>query len=589
VKTGRLPSGLLSQESFDKPTKEAKQMTAQIIAGAASHSTKDWHSLDWYKVHQIVRRLQARIVKATRSGRWGKVKALQHLLTHSFSAKALAVKQVTENHGKRTPGVDGETWERPQKKIEAVHSLRQRGYQAQPLRRVYIAKSNGKKRPLGIATLKDRAMQTLYLLALDPIAEVTGDKNSYGFRKERSTADAIEQCFTALARKDSSQWILEGDIQSCFDQISHNWLLTHIPIDKVMLGKWLKAGFMSKQVLHPTEAGVPQGSPLSPVIANMALDGLESRLRAKFPLNGTKGRKAKVHLSRYADDFCITGISKELLEQQVKPLVEEFLQERGLNLSQEKTKITQINTGFDFLGQNIRKYNGKLLIKPSKKNVQAFINNVREIIKVHKQITAGKLIEMLNPVIRGWANFHRHVVSKETYQRMDCAIFKCIWQWAKRRHPQKGARWVRRKYFRTIGNQNWIFFGEVTRADGVSRTINLLMPGDVSIKRHIKIRGDANPYDPSWESYFDQRLGLKWLEGTNRKRLVALWKEQKGKCPICEQRITKESGWNLHHITHRVHGGTDSLSNLVLLHPNCHRQVHSQKLTVVKPGIEECF
>ncbi|MGH2412206.1 MAG: group II intron reverse transcriptase/maturase [Microcystaceae cyanobacterium] len=562
-------------------------MMANLKAGAASHSQMNWHSIDWYKVHQIVRRLQARIVKATQEGRWGKVKALQHLLTHSFSAKALAVKQVTENHGKRTPGIDGETWECPQKKLKAVDLLRQRGYQAQPLRRVYIAKSNGQKRPLGIATMKDRAMQTLYLLALDPIAEVTADKNSYGFRKSRATADAIEQCFIALSRKDSSQWILEGDIQSCFNEISHDWLLTYIPMDKAMLRKWLKAGFMSKYALHPTEAGVPQGSSISPVIANMALDSLESRLRVHFPLAGAKGRKTKVHLSRYADDFCITGYSKELLEQKVKPLVEQFLQERGLTLSLEKTRITHINDGFDFLGQNVRKYNGKLLIKPSKKNVQAFINKIREIIKVHKQISAGKLIEMLNPVIRGWANYHRHVVSKETFQRMDCAIFKCLWQWARRRHRHKGSRWIRRKYFRSLGNQSWIFFGEVTRAGGETRNINLLMPGEVVIQRHTKIRGDANPYDPAWESYFDQRLGLKWLQGTNRKRLINLWKAQKGKCPICEQRITKETGWNVHHITYRVHGGTDNQSNLALLHPNCHRQVHSQEETGVKPGVQE--
>jgi RNA-directed DNA polymerase len=194
-----------------------------------------------------VRRLQARIVKATQEGRWGKVKALQHLLTHSFSGKVLAVRRVTENQGKRTPGVDNETWETPAKKAEAVKSLQQRGYKPQPLRRVYIPKKNGKKRPLGIPTMRDRAMQALYLLALEPIAETTGDPNSYGFRRERSTADAIEQCYIELARKTNGQWILEADIQSCFDQINHEWLVQNIPMDKNILYKWLKSGYLEQQ------------------------------------------------------------------------------------------------------------------------------------------------------------------------------------------------------------------------------------------------------------------------------------------------------------------------------------------------------
>src|SRR6266404_5277210 len=239
-------------------------MTAAIQAGALSRSVPNWQAIDWASARCSVRRLQARIVKATQEQRWGKVRALQHLLTHSFSGKALAVKQVTENSGKRTPGVDRVLWDTPAKKEAAIRELKQRGYQPLPLRRTYIPKSNGKLRPLGIPVMKDRAMQALYLLGLDPVAEATADPNSYAFRKSRSTADAIEQCFNVLARKHSAQWILEGDITACFDELSHPWMLDHIPMDRSILRQWLKAGFIDKNTLHPTNAGTPQGGIITP-------------------------------------------------------------------------------------------------------------------------------------------------------------------------------------------------------------------------------------------------------------------------------------------------------------------------------------
>jgi RNA-directed DNA polymerase len=249
---------------LEEPTKEEKQMTVNK-AGAASLSGVDWQKIDWAKAHRNVRRLQARIVKAIQEGRWGKVKALQHLLTHSFSAKALAVQRVTQNKGKRTPGVDGIIWSTPSQKASAIGGLKRRGYRPHPLRRTYIPKNRGQgKRPLSIPTMKDRAMQALYLLALDPVAECLADPNSYGFRTERCQADAIEQCFKLLSQKDRPQWIYEGDIKACFDRISHDWLLKNIPMDKTILGKWLKAGFIDNHSFYPTEAGVPQGgsSPL---------------------------------------------------------------------------------------------------------------------------------------------------------------------------------------------------------------------------------------------------------------------------------------------------------------------------------------
>jgi RNA-directed DNA polymerase len=403
--------------------------TAARRAGAASREEGDWHAIDWQQITRNVRRLQVRIVKAQQEGRRGKVRALQRLLTHSYSGKALAVRRVTENRGKKTPGVDGETWDTPAKKARAVQALRRRGYRPRPLRRMYIPKKNGKKRPLGIPTMADRAMQALYLLALDPIAETTGDPNSYGFRSERSTADAIGQCFKALVQKTSPEWVLEGDIKACFDRIDHDWLLANVPLDNAILRSWLKAGFMDRQGFHPTDEGTPQGGIISPVLANLALDGLERRLREAFPVqvmrNGVR-YSTKVNLIRYADDFVITGRSREQLETEVRPLVTGFMRERGLELSPEKTVVTHIDAGFDFLGQHVRKYRGKLLITPSKDSVKSLLATVRGIIKANQQATAGHLIVQLNPVIRGWAHYHRHVASSKTFRSIEHAIFKAL-------------------------------------------------------------------------------------------------------------------------------------------------------------------
>ena len=259
-------------------------MTTVQAVGAVPSEAAEWYAIDWQVIHRNVRRLQVRIVKAVKEGRWGKVRALQRLLTHSFSGKVFAVRRVTENQGKKTPGVDREIWDTPEKKAQAVRELKRGGYQPQPLRRVYIPKSDGvTMRPLGIPTMKDRAQQALYLLGLDPVVETMADNNSYGFRQQRSCADAMEQCFNTLSKSQHPQWILEGDIKSCFDRISHDWLLIHVPMDRVILQKWLKAGYMDKHVLHETTDGTPQGGIISPALANCVLDGLERLLKEKFP------------------------------------------------------------------------------------------------------------------------------------------------------------------------------------------------------------------------------------------------------------------------------------------------------------------
>jgi len=559
-------------------------MTAIITAGAVSHAEVKWYALDWPTLHRTVRRLQARIVKAVQAGRWGKVKALQHLLTHSFAAKAVAVKRVTENPGKRTPGVDGLLWETPEKKAQAIGQLRQHGYRPHPVRRLWIPKNQGKgRRPLGIPCMVAREMRGLYLQALEPIAETTGDPNSYGFRQGRSTADAIEQCFTVLNKRKSPKWILEGDIQSCFDEISHDWLLTHIPMDKGILRKWLNAGFMEQGTLYPTEAGTPQGAVASPVLANLALDGLERELRTHFPKPKNRNN-AQVNLVRYCDDWIITARSKEVLEHEVKPQVETFLAERGLRLSSTKTVITHIDEGFDFLGQHIRRYKDKLLIKPSRKSVKSLLEKAREVIKVNTPTPAGQLIGQLNPLLRGWANYHRHVVSKVTFAKMDHAIFQAVWRWAKRRHPNKPPGWRRRKYFTRVANNHWVFFGTTTSSQGTTQEHQLIRLAHTPITRHIKVKAQANPYDPSWKRYFEARLGVKMADTLHgRRSLLSLWREQTGLCPVCEQPITQLTGWHSHHIVWRSHGGSDGATNRVLLHPNCHQQVHSQGLAVAKP------
>jgi RNA-directed DNA polymerase len=342
--------------------------------GALSANAR-WKDIDWKSIKAHVKRLQMRIAKAAREGRYSKVKALQWLLTHSHYAKLLAVRRVTLNKGKNTPGVDGVVWKTSAEKMQAASAIKRRGYQPQPLRRIYIPKKDGNcKRPLSIPTTGDRAMQALYLLALEPVVETIADRHSYGFRPDRSCADAIGQCFIALSRKGSASWTLEGDIESCFDKISFSWLLDNTKMDKAILKKWLEAGYIENKTFYSTEEGIYQGSTISPCLLVNTLAGLEAAVKAV-----TK-QQDKVNACVYADDFIITGESQEILENKVKPAIKAFLAKRNLTLSEKKTKITPIDEGFDFLGFNIRKYKGKLLIKPSKNGIKSFLSNIREVI-----------------------------------------------------------------------------------------------------------------------------------------------------------------------------------------------------------------
>jgi RNA-directed DNA polymerase len=461
-----------------------------------------WEVIDWQKVEAFINKIQTRIAKAMVRGNKKLVRELSRMLTHSYYAKLWAIRKVTSTRGKRTAGIDNEKWDSPAKKYRAVSKLEKKGYQAKALKRVYITKSNGKKRPLGIPTMTDRAMQALEAMALDPIIESTSDTTSFGFRKSRSCQDAMEQLFIALARKTAPEWVVEGDIKSCFDEIAHEWLLEHIPMDKYMLKQFLKSGYVYEKQLFPTENGTPQGGLISPILANATLNGIETLLKDEFyrttvKVNGKpKTFNPKINLVRYADDFVITAATKEIAER-VKELVKNYMADRGLQLSEEKTVITHISQGFDFLGWNFRKYKGKLLIKPSKKSQQKVREKLRQVITNNKGVTQDDLIRRLNPIINGWSMYHQGTVARKVFSTIDNDVYLHLWKWARHRHPGKSRGWIMKRYWKTVGNNHYVFMD----------TLTLRKMCDKKIIRHIPLKLDKNPYID--REYFQKRQ--RWL------------------------------------------------------------------------------
>jgi RNA-directed DNA polymerase len=484
--------------------RERKQMTVEQSTDASfTPSPPTWKTIDWFQVRQQVRRLQMRIAKATQAGQHRKAQTLQWVLTHSRTAKLLAVHRVTTNRGAKTPGVDNVIWRTGQQKLQAAFNLNRHGYRPRPLRRHYIPKPNGKRRPLSIPTLHDRAMQALHALALAPIMETLADRNSYGFREGRRCADALEQCHNILSKPVSAQWVLEGDIRACFDEISHEWLLQHVPMDKRMLRSWLKAGYWENGLWFPTDKGTPQGGLISPLLANLALDGMEQAAQAAAKQGD------KVNFVRYADDFVVTGATRELLEQKVKPALTAFLHPRGLELSEQKTVITHIQKGFNFLGHTLRKYGDKLLITPAKSKVQILRQKIRQLIQTALGLSQEALLQQLNPLLRGWANYYRNGAAKRTFIRLGYYVHHKLWRWATRRHPDKPHAWKQRKYFFATGKPG-VFSVKVHRVKGESRVLTLYPLASTKIERHIKVKGAANPYDPNYAEYFDQRRCFAW-------------------------------------------------------------------------------
>ncbi|QHE87073.1 group II intron reverse transcriptase/maturase [Hydrogenophaga sp. BPS33] len=559
--------------------------TESDFDAASPDEVSEWHSIDWKAVQYFVGKAQSRIAQAELEKDFRRVKRLQRSLIRSWQAKALAVRKVTENQGKRTSGVDRELWDTPQKKWNAISRLNLVGYRAKPLRRTWIPKADGRERPLGIPTMHDRAMQALFLLALEPAAECHADPNSYGFRKGRSTHDARQQLFVSLAKQASARWVLDADITGFFDNINHDWLLANVRMNKRVLGQWLRCGVVDKQQLQKTEAGTPQGGIISPLLANLTLDGLEAGLtRFLHDQMGTvRVKKAKVHLVRYADDFVVTGDSKEVLETVVRPWVEAFLRERGLQLHAGKTRIVHIDEGFDFLGWNFRKYSEKLLIKPSQKNVKAFYGKVREVIARHLSKKKAVLIAKLNPILRGWTRYHQGVVAKATFTKLNHLIVWRLWRWGMRRHP----RWTRGKVFRHYWNHDsgrWEFEATVLNRWKEEMRLRLYTLADTKIVRHKKVKGEYNPFDPAWEAYGERLKRDRMVQAIWSGQRLELWMNQNGKCAHCGTEMDHDdSGLDNHHIVPVRWGGTDSLQNRVLLHPWCHRRIHALGLEVTKP------
>lgn len=525
---------------------------------------KKWKEIDWKQAEKEVNRLQTRIAKATKEKKFGIVKRLQYLLAHSFYAKALSVRKVTTNKGKKTAGIDKVIWKSAKTKMQAILSLTDKNYKAQPLRRVYVNKKNKKKKhPLGIPTMYDRAMQALYALTLDPVSESMADTHSFGFRKGRSCQDASKYLFNVLSRSYSPKWILEGDIEGCFDNISHNWLMENIPMDKPVLKQFLKAGFVFKDKLFPVEDGTPQGGIISPILANMALDGLQEEISLRFHTN-FKGNidknwrdTHKVNLARYADDFVITAATKEFAEE-AKIVVQNFLESRGLKLSNEKTVITNIDEGFDFLGWNYRKYNGKLLIKPSKSAVKNFVKTLSEtVLDKGKALSQDTLIVKLNQKIRGFTNYHQGQVSSKTFSYIDFVLFSMLWRWAKRRHPHKGKKWIIRKYWHGKGSQSWVFSTDRN---------TLLRASHTPIVRHTSLKTSANPYLDT--EYFAERKyknGIRKLSG----KFKTIWKNQNGCCFHCNLPMDINDEREIYLKIPKSNGGKEEVSNMVYVHKHC--------------------
>ena len=337
-------------------------------------------------------------------------------------------------------------------------------------------------------------------MALQPVAETTADPNSYGFRKYRSCQDACEHIFTALSRKYSPQWVLEGDIKGCFDNISHEWMIENIPMDKSVLKQFLKCGYVYDGELYPSEDGTPQGGVISPILANMALDGIQKMLAENFDtsrkgnISSREHKKHKVNFIRYADDFIVTAINEETATQ-AKRCIREFLAQRGLQLSEEKTLITNINEGFDFLGWNFRKFKEKLIIKPSDKSIKSLTDSLHEtIIQKGRTLPQKIMIHQLNQKLTGWGNYHKSVCSKVTFQKVDRTVFILLWKWACHRHPRKGRRWIKEKYWHTKGSRNWVFATDEAELRALSY---------IPIVRHPKLKLSENPYIN--QQYFIER------------------------------------------------------------------------------------
>jgi RNA-directed DNA polymerase len=529
-----------------------------------------WQSINWTAATGSVRRLQGRIFRAARGGEWAKAKSLQKLLVRSQAAKLLAIRQVTQqNRGRLTPGVDGVVVDTPEARAQLLQGgLDLRGYRPKPVRRVRIPKADGKTRPLGIPTVLDRVMQAIVKLALEPEWESRFEPNSYGFRPGRSTMDAISAIHITMSQRGSSQWVLDADISGCFDNIDHEALLARLPVFTEVIRRWLKAGVVEFGRYQESIAGTPQGGIISPLLANIALDGME-RLFGSENARGKqvrpsarKGLDRGVSCVRYADDLIVTAPSQEAIEAHVLPRLATFLAERGLALSEAKTRVVHASDGFDFLGFTIRRFKRTLLTLPAKGKVLAHLRSIKAYLKTHKQAPAGQVIGDLNPVIRGWANYYRHGASSETFSLVDHRMWIMLWAWAKRRHPNKSAGWVKRHYFLN----DWTFYADDAQLATCAPT---------PITRFVKVKGTASPLDPSQRTYWHERRQRAIALRTHSRNRLTLHQGQRGMCGLCQTPLGVRSTHD-HHIIPKSTGGSNALSNRMLVHRWCHHAHHQR-------------
>jgi RNA-directed DNA polymerase len=553
-----------------------------------SHKTPtvtSWQDIPWHQVEAKVHALQRRIYRAEQRGQRRKVKSLQRLLLRSTSAKLLAVRRVTQdNQGKKTPGVDGMASLGPPERCLLVQGLNL-GRRAQPVRRVWIPKpGTQEKRPLGIPTLSDRAAQALVKLALEPQWEARFEPNSYGFRPGRSCHDAIEAIFQEVRHK--PKYVLDADIAKCFDRIDHRALLDKtdtFPLLRRLIKGWLKAGVMDGGELFPTQAGTPQGGVLSPLLANIALHGLEEVVAAAFPrtrrVNGKKERWTPAVI-RYADDFVVLHPDLDVVTR-CREVIGDWLRGMGLELKPSKTSISHTlqeyegKVGFDFLGFTVRQFrvgkhhtgkNGrgrplgfKTLIKPSKRKVQAHHGRLRGMIRAMRTAPQEVLIAGLNPVIRGWTNYYRTVVSKAAFSKLDDRLYSALRRWARRRHPGKPVRWVVARYWR------------LPRWDFGTKDAVLAKHKQTRVARHVKVQGVKSPYDGDW-LYWSSRWGHYPKVSPALARLL---KRQQGWCACCQRPFLP--GDDLIERHHKDGDRTNNhRSNFELLHRHCHDAVHRQ-------------
>ncbi|MBD2342002.1 group II intron reverse transcriptase/maturase [Calothrix sp. FACHB-156] len=541
----------------------------------------EWHSINWRKLERSVYKLQKRIYQASARGDVKAYRRLQKTLMKSWSARALAVRRVTQdNQGKKTAGIDGVKSLTPNLRLELTGNLNL-GTKVSPTRRVWIPKpGTEEKRPLGIPTMKDRALQALVKLALEPEWEARFEPNSYGFRAGRSCQDAVEAIFSAIKLK--PKYVLDADIAKCFDRINQEALLIKLntfPTIRRQVRAWLKAGVMDNKQLFPISEGTPQGGVISPLLANVALHGMEERIKqyAETLKGGKRDNRKALSLIRYADDFVILHENLTVV-QRCKEIISEWLQGMGLELKPSKTRLAhtlkqyeQEKPGFDFLGFTIQqfpvgKYHSKqgfkTIITPSKQKQKVHYEHIARVIEAHKAAPQAALINHLNPIIRGWANYYATVVSKETYSDIDHLTYQKLSAWSKRRHPKKSGGWVSKRYWQSIDGDNWVF---ATLKSG-STPLRLLKHADTPIVRHVKVKGESSPYDGNLV-YWSTRMGNN---PEMPKRVATLLKKQKGKCTHCGLFFRESDVLEVDHKIPKKQGGKDIYENLQLLHRHCH-------------------